>query len=312
MNNIDKNFYILISEIENSTEEQLFEKIKLNFQFLPQDIKNIFENYFKRFDYWGTLSEQDSDFDEIKQKAYYLHNNIKDIVWLYQILEDYTSKFLLYSIINNWVNYDFQTLNLFTASKFKHYFDLDLIPNLKDEVFVDIGAYIGDSVLDFIESYGLDSYKKIYCYEITADIFNQLKSNLQPYPNITFINKAVKDKNGKIFIKENVDDSSSNSTCQNGQFAIDAVCLDDDIEEKISLIKMDIEGDEFLALQGAKNHIAKNCPKLLISIYHKNIHLTQLAKLIYSYNNNYKFYLRYHGGNIYPTEIVLFALPKNK
>ena len=75
---------------------------------------------------------------------------------------------------------------------------------------------------------------------------------------------------------------------------------------------MDIEGDVFLALQGTKNHIAKYCPKLLISIYHKNIHLTQLAKLIYSYNNNYKFYLRYHGGNIYPTEIVLFALPKNK
>lgn len=80
--------------------------------------------------------------------------------------------------------------------------------------------------------------------------------------------------------------------------------------EKIDLIKMDIEGDELLALKGAKTHIKNDNPILLVSIYHKNNHLWQIPQYIHSINKNYKFYLRYYGGEIYPTEIILFAINK--
>ena len=73
---------------------------------------------------------------------------------------------------------------------------------------------------------------------------------------------------------------------------------------------MDIEGDELSALKGAKEHIKNDCPKLLISVYHNNNHLWQIPRLIYRYNKDYKFFLRYYGGDLYPTEVVLFALPK--
>ena len=75
---------------------------------------------------------------------------------------------------------------------------------------------------------------------------------------------------------------------------------------------MDIEGDELKALKGAQEHIRKDSPKLLISIYHKNDHYFQIPKYINTLNKNYKFHLRYYGGELYPTEVVLFAIPKNK
>lgn len=62
------------------------------------------------------------------------------------------------------------------------------------------------------------------------------------------------------------------------------------------------------ALQGAQNHIKTSHPKLLISIYHSNEDIWQIPKMIKEMDNTYKFYLRYHGGPIYPTEITLIAI----
>ena len=75
---------------------------------------------------------------------------------------------------------------------------------------------------------------------------------------------------------------------------------------------MDIEGDELKALKGAQEHIRKDSPKLLISIYHKNDHYFQIPKYINTLNKNYQFHLCYYGAELYPTEVVLFAIPKNK
>ena len=74
---------------------------------------------------------------------------------------------------------------------------------------------------------------------------------------------------------------------------------------------MDIEGDEEKAIIGCKKHIIKDHPKLLISVYHKNEHFVSIAKLIDSFNPCYKYYLRNYGGKLYPTEIILYAIPKD-
>lgn len=83
-----------------------------------------------------------------------------DFVWLYENLADYKSKYILYAILNNYYNFDFISLGKVTNDTYKHYFDLDILKLQQDEVFVDMGAYIGDTTLDFINSYGTDSYKK--------------------------------------------------------------------------------------------------------------------------------------------------------
>ena len=312
INNIhDKNFYQLVDSISSLSEEDLLFKIKFNYSFLPKNIKTSLENYFDKYKFWGSLHEDNLDYDEIERKAKTIKKHIKDFVWLYEKLEDDSSKFLLYAVLNNFINYDFTSLQKTLNQKYHHYFDFDILPKMKEEVFVDIGSYTGDTVLDFIKCYGENSYKKIYCYEITNDIIPTLKNNLINYKNIEIKSLAVSNKSKALYVDENSTSNSANKTKNKGKIKIEAKSLDEDVKEKISLIKMDIEGDEELALMGAKKHIQNDTPKLLISLYHNNNHYFKLPKLIYSYNKNYKFYLRNYGGNLYPTEIVLFAIPKN-
>ena len=91
---------------------------------------------------------------------------------------------------------------------------------------------------------------------------------------------------------------------------VELVTLDDDIKEKITFLKMDIEGSEINALLGAKNHIIKDHPKLAICTYHHYEHLWEIPKLIKSFNPDYRLYLRYNGtiNGIMASEHVVYAV----
>ena len=188
---------------------------------------------------------------------------------------------------------------------YKHYFDLDIMPNLKNEIFADIGAYTGDSILDFIFTYGENAYKKIYCYEMSENNMKLAMNNLKIYKDIVYKQNAVVEKNKKLFYDECID--SSATKLGDGNKCVLGVSLDEDIREKLTLIKMDIEGGEKNALLGAEKHLKENKPKLLISVYHNNTDLFELPKLIKNFNKTYKMHLRYYGGPIFPTEIVLIC-----
>ena len=73
---------------------------------------------------------------------------------------------------------------------------------------------------------------------------------------------------------------------------------------------MDIEGYEQKALLGCKQHIQDEHPNLLISVYHNHEDLWKIPKMINDMYPDYDYYLRCHGNNIFPTEIVLFAINK--
>ena len=308
MNIIDKNFNNFVLKIKNMNLEEIFLNIKNNFNKVHPDTQKSIQKFLNDFNYWGTLDIEKNDYNEIYEKAKSFYEHIDDYIWLYNNLKDYTSKKILFAILNNWYQYDFSTLKECMNYNYKHYFDLDVIPNCDNQVFVDVGAYIGDTTLDYIKIY--NNYKKIYCYEITNYTMAILKNNLGEYKNIVYKNKAVSCENSILYLKNSLVNSSANQVDNNGEIEIETVSLDNDILEKIDMIKMDIEGSEYNALIGAKNHIINDKPILLISVYHNNEDLWKLPKLIYEYNNNYNFYLRYYGNNIFPTEIVLFATPK--
>jgi len=310
MNYIDTNFKWLCNEIKSKSKEEVFAHIKEAYQALSGELKKSIETFLQEYPYWGNLNEEKEDYEELRKKADSLWDHIDDYQWLYQRLSDYRSKKLLYAILYNWYHYDFSTLKSCIETAYCHYFDLDLLP-CKNEVFVDVGAYIGDTTLDFIHSYGENSYQKIYCYEMTPETFPQLLNNLEKYPNIICKNIALNDKKETLFINSNKASSSANTIAETGT-AIEATSLDKDIKEPITLIKMDIEGAETKALIGAKKHIQKDHPKLLISVYHNHEDLWKIPKLIETFCPGYTFSLRYYGGPIFPTEIVLYGIYKDE
>ena len=309
MNYIDEKFYDLIYTLQKTDLYDKYIHMVKGFKTIPIETQKSVENFFNQFPYWGKIDIENDNFETFYLKAKVFNNNLDDYIWLYEHLCDYRSKYLLYAILNNYYNFDFQNLNFASNFVFKQYFDIDLVPNCQNEVFVDVGAYTGDSVQNFIASYGKNCYKKIYCYDITEEIFTEMQKNLQKYANIAYKNKAVTDFNGEIGVGRNQFSSSANFTSETSQNFVEAVTLDDDIQEKITLIKMDIEGGEISAIKGAKNHIKLDRPKMFLSVYHNNTHIFEIPKLIHSISKDYQFHLRYYGGCIYPTEIVLICLP---
>lgn len=307
MNQIDLKFALLMNEIRSLSEQELYHQIRLSFEQIPDATRNNMMNFFNQFLYWGSMDIEHNNFEEIELKVHELKEHVDDFEELYINLEDYRSKKLLYAILNNWVHYDFNTLSEVIEKCYDDYFDLDLIPTCNEEVFVDLGAYTGDSTISFLRNYG-DSYKKIYAYEITPETYQILVSNLKDYPNVVCYLKGVGDTRSSLSVVNSSADASANTVFVSDNGTIPKVTLDEDIGEKLTMIKADIEGFEQEALLGAINHIKNDHPKLLISVYHKNEDLWKIPKMIKEIDPTYKFYLRYHGGNVYPTEITLIAL----
>ena len=75
--------------------------------------------------------------------------------------------------------------------------------------------------------------------------------------------------------------------------------------ERIDFIKLDIEGSEMPALQGAVESLRKFRPKLAISIYHRPNDFFEIAKYIHGLGLGYKLYLGHY--TIWDEETVLYA-----
>ena len=93
---------------------------------------------------------------------------------------------------------------------------------------------------------------------------------------------------------------------------INVVSLDEFFSEKPapSFVKMDIEGAEMGALQGAAALISRHQPKLAISVYHHASDLWELPALIQRLNPGYRLFVRHYTREIADT--VCYAIPHNQ
>jgi FkbM family methyltransferase len=204
---------------------------------------------------------------------------------------------------------DMKKIKQLQDSFFSQYFDLDLIKCDANEVFVDIGSYIGDTMISYVKVYGSNCYKRIYCYEIVPANIKYIEKNIELFnlKNVIIKPKGASDKKSELFLSgEEV--SSITQLVEEGKTKVETVTIDEDIDEEITFIKMDIEGAEEEALWGCRQKIFENHPKLALSVYHNNDHLWKLARIIDEIDPTYKFYLRYYGGSMLPTEYILYAI----
>ena len=97
-----------------------------------------------------------------------------------------------------------------------------------------------------------------------------------------------------------------------GQNTVEVHALDDVIsrDEHITFIKMDIEGAELKALQGAQRIIRDDRPKMAISIYHKPEDWIEIPDYIMSLTDGYAYYFRHYENRL--METVFYAVPKEE
>lgn len=177
--------------------------------------------------------------------------------------------------------------------------------------FVDCGGYIGDTFLKLLElNNGVEEY---IAFEPINENFQKLVQNTSKknIKSITFPS-AVSDKTGIIRFNNMLGSSSIN---EDGSVSVMGVKLDDVLHNyNTTFIKMDIEGEELKALEGAKEIILGAKPELAICVYHYINHFWEIPNLLYNWNREfnlgYKFYLRTHSSAC--METVLYAVMDDK
>jgi FkbM family methyltransferase len=95
---------------------------------------------------------------------------------------------------------------------------------------------------------------------------------------------------------------------EGGSSSIQTVAIDEVLPRfRPNFIKMDVEGAEPHALDGARRSISANRPVLAVASYHAPEHLWSLLLKVARWDLGYRFRMRYHWFNDF--EIVLYALP---
>lgn len=214
-----------------------------------------------------------------------------------ELLFDDESKNVFNNLVKFYLTGDEKYFDLIPYSNEKYFSKLYGIGN--EEVFVDCGAYTGDTIDDFIRYTGQGT---IYAFEPDPDLYHMLVMKYNN-DNIHIINAAVSNKKGKLLFGC---DGEGGAVNPKGDICVDSVRLDESISETISLLKMDNEGAEMSALEGAEQLIYRSYPKLAICVYHKWNDIYKIPFYIHEKYPEYKIALRHHSKNtLY--EFVMYA-----
>ena len=239
----------------------------------------------------------------------YIRENETKFEQTYNWLADNLSRESMIAFLNLKVSGDIRYLIPVVRPFSEQNFNELTLPKKSDATYVDCGAYNGDSVSMFIDFVG-GRYGEIYAFEPDGKNFADLKSLIEDseLKNVTLINKGTWDK--ADILSFDMSEGMDSHLSESGTIKIPVDSIDNVLDGKrADLIKMDIEGAELKALQGAVRTIKKWQPILAVCVYHKREDLITLPQYIKSVVTcDYKFYLRkYDVTSEY--DLILYAVP---
>lgn len=143
-------------------ESLYYKEIKLDLQ--KSGIKNILRIYPEKFMVDKFMKEHGNTIEE----------RINAVL---NICADEKSRFIFKYLTDSW-KMDTIPDNYFESIyEEKQYFDSSIIKLKEDEVFVDGGAYIGDTAVNFLRFCG-GKFEKMHLFELDFRIYEELKNNV--------------------------------------------------------------------------------------------------------------------------------------
>lgn len=279
-NSIDTLFTLLMEQVNGSTKEELLICMKEALKKMKETQEPNYDkllSYLNTYQqYYGQLIPEAYNYQAFELRVNQLSDHMEEYLWLYQSLEDFRSKKTLLAILSNWLY-----LNTSLAVEIREngpaYFDLDLIPENKGGVYVDIGAGTGNTIYSFVQNYG-ESYQSIHCYEGDWEQMERLKELARNLNRIEFHTE-------------------------------DIPSLDEEITETVTFIKIVSREALKEILEGGIKTIQNSRPRLAIDVSSRYDHLWSVAWFIEQQSSGYRYYLRHYGGNLIPGSYVLYAIP---
>jgi FkbM family methyltransferase len=194
------------------------------------------------------------------------------------------------------------------------YFPADLFGLLPDEVFVDCGAFDGDTIRPFLRL-AEGRFRRVFAVEADPANIQALErycSGLPPETarRISILPHAIGQTDGMVrfsaagFVGSKVMEAGAGLTVQCKK-------LDTALAESCpTFIKMDIEGAEPDALLGAAGIMARCRPIMAVCAYHKCDHLWALPQLLRAGNPDYRIFLRRYAEECWET--VYYGIPPER
>jgi len=270
---------------------------KINFELVSQYIKNMLfyvKNYKKILEIYedGVSKEYVKEFikNRIISPLYYYKifncdkNELNEIKKLVKFTRD--NEFMIDSLKFSFPNphpyiintkYDIVLPEVFLYHCGLKYLGDDILNKIREGSIIDCGAFIGDSSIIF-SKYTDD---KVFAFEPDERIFSYLVENIKKNNlnnKVIPINYGVGDKE-KILNFEGIELKIT---------TIDNIVKKENIN-RVSLIKMDIEGYELKALKGSKKTIKEHKPVLIISAYHRMEDILEIPYYLKELVPEYRF-----------------------
>ncbi len=191
------------------------------------------------------------------------------------------------------------------------YFCLPEFSGNFDEIFVDAGAFVGDTVERFVWE-NLGTFRQIYAFEPGARQFVAMEQRVRRLAvewafdpaTVSLVRGGLSDRAGRMActflndapLRHGLSEMVSQS--QGGKFdetTSQVLTLDAYLAGRpVTLIKADVEGMEMELLRGAQDTIRTCRPKLALCVYHYPSHLYEVAEYVRSLVPEYRFALRHH------------------
>ncbi|MFZ3211176.1 MAG: FkbM family methyltransferase [Terriglobales bacterium] len=191
------------------------------------------------------------------------------------------------------------------------YFPQDILRLSSNEVFVDCGAFDGDTLLEFVRHQG--SCKQMVAIEADPENYRRLCARASSLNGvrgrITTYNVAVGKTSGTVRFRSTGGEGAC--VANDGETVIPQAALDDLLPDLApTYIKMDIEGAEMEALAGAQRLIRQYRPMLAVCLYHKPWDLWSIPLFIRSLQPDYRLFLRPHAEDGW--DCVCYAVPPER
>lgn len=235
---------------------------------------------------------------------------------LFDMLYDEESKQVLLEVMRSRVEGRFPEMNIVSPNPYAPRYEFcDLN---KNEVIVDCGAFVGDTMERMIwQRFGV--FKKIIMIEPDAHNLKALGHRIDRLKNEWNLNDdslkvlpyAVSDKSARAVVDNQ--NSNSNLGARIGEecadvedgICVEVVALDDVLDETVTYLKADIESFEYKMLCGAKRIIKEYKPKLGICIYHNAVDFYSIPLLVKQMNPEYHIIIRHYTMQLFDT--VMYA-----
>lgn len=163
------------------------------------------------------------------------------------------------------------------------------------EDFIDMGAYTGDTAAEYARVTN-GKYKRIFALEPDTRNYRKLTENTSDFANIHLFNAAAWNEDGTVYFTDRSGRNAAISPESHGESHTKPVTAlrADSITETADYIKMDVEGAEKQAIEGADSIIRRGHCKLNIACYHRNEDIFALPLQVHALCPSLKLYIRHH------------------